>query len=84
MIFGALKAVEKEPLKYIHGAMSQPNASFPTVALPKSEKSSFLSANCMSTFSATGICNSAKKDVTSLEPETSPVGDEFKTSATKG
>ena len=84
MMFGALKAVDTEALKLIHGAACQPTASFPTVALPKSEKSSFRTATCMSTDSATGICNSAKKDVTSLEPETSPVGDEFKTSATNG
>ena len=34
--------------------------------------------------SVTGICISPNTDKTSLDPETSPVGEEFKTSATKG
>ena len=34
--------------------------------------------------SAKGIYNSAKMEETSLEPETSDVGEEFKTSATNG
>ena len=84
MIFGALKAVDTEALKSHPGAISQPNASLPTVVEPKSEKSSLRSATCMLTESLTGICISAKTDKTSLEPETSPVGDEFKTSATSG
>ena len=62
----------------------KPKATFPTISDPKSEVSSYLAATCISRLSIKGTDNSVNKEVVSLSPSESAVGEPPATAPTYG